>query len=200
LSTLARRRVAGILVDMWWRRSKIVSEQGEDSPRPLRDALRRARIEAAERTSVVVDLRDAEIARLELLDDALDTLFADVPAEIELFDRGISRGDNPRLWIDAVAHVHMGRDKRVYRFVQDSRIGRRVVAESSVPADIVTAVTNYVARRMLEREHALSGRPAGAGLPARRSRLRGVLTFLFGMVVGIGIVVAAAWMSIHAGP
>jgi hypothetical protein len=166
----------------------------------LREALRRARIEAAERTSVVVDLRDAEIARLELLDDALDTLFADVPAEIELFDRAISRGDSPRLWIDAVAHVHMGRDKRVYRFVQDSRFGRRVIAESGVLADIVAAVTNYVARRMLEREHALSGQPASVAMPVRRSRGRGVLTFLFGMVVGIGMVIAAAWMSIHAGP
>jgi hypothetical protein len=185
---------------MWWRRSKLDPEQGEDSPRPLREALRRARIEAAERTGVVVDLHDAEIARLELLDDALDTLFADIPAEIELFDRGISRGDSPRLWIDAVAHVHMGRDKRVYRFVQDSRFGRRVLAESGTPADIAAAITDYVARRMLEREQALSGPPAGAGMPVRRSRGRGVLTFLFGMVVGIGMVIAAAWMSIHAGP
>jgi hypothetical protein len=200
LRDLARRRAAVILDGMWWRRSKLVPEQGEDSPRPLREALRRARIEAAERTSVVVDLRDAEIARLELLDDALDSLFADIPADIELFDRGIARGDTPRLWIDAVAHVHMGRDKRVYRFVQDSRIGRRVLAESSALADIVAAVTDYVAHRMLEREHALSGRPAGTAAPARPSRGRGVLAFLFGLVVGIGIVIAAAWMSIHAGP
>ncbi len=34
-------------------------------PTRLRDALRQARIEAADRTGVVVDLRDAEVARLE---------------------------------------------------------------------------------------------------------------------------------------
>src|SRR6476659_11317189 len=87
------------------------------NPRPtrLRDALRQARIEAAERTSVVVDLRDAEVARLEILNEALDPIFAEIPPEIDLFDRGISRGDTPRLWLDAVAHVMMGRDKRVYR-------------------------------------------------------------------------------------
>src|SRR5262249_35875036 len=91
-------------------------------PRPvrLRDALLRARIEAADRTGVVVDLRDAEVARLEILNDALDPLFAQVPEQIDLFDRGISQGDTPRLWIDAVAHVLMARDKRIYRFLEDT--------------------------------------------------------------------------------
>ena len=53
------------------------------------------------------------MARLELLNEALDQVFEEIPAEIDLFDRGISRGETPRLWIDAVAHVAMGRDKRV---------------------------------------------------------------------------------------
>ena len=91
--------------------------------------MRQARIESAERSGVVVDLRDAELARLELLNEALDPLFAEIPPEVELFDRGISRGDTPRLWIDAIAHVDMGRDKRRYRFLQDSRYGRKVLAE-----------------------------------------------------------------------
>ncbi|HJZ20874.1 MAG TPA: hypothetical protein VJ226_07955, partial [Bradyrhizobium sp.] len=128
-----------------------------DTPRPirLRDALRQARIEAADRTGVVVDLRDAEVARLEILNEALDPLFAQIPDTVDLFDRGISQGETPRLWIDVVAHVVMGRDKRIYRFVQDSRFGRMVIAESREVADIVKAVTDYVARRMVEREHAM---------------------------------------------
>ena len=72
---------------------------------------------------------------------------AHIPPEADLFDRGISRGDTPRLWIDAVAHVAMGRDKRVYRFLHDTRVGRRVLAESHEIADVVKAVTDYVARR-----------------------------------------------------
>ena len=40
--------------------------------RRLRDALRQARIDAADRTGVVVDLRDAEVARLEILNEALE--------------------------------------------------------------------------------------------------------------------------------
>src|ERR1700749_1538338 len=99
-------------------------------PSPLTQAMHQARVEAAERTSVVVDLRDAEVARLELLSEALDPLFAEIPPEGDLFDRGISAGEPPRLWIDPVAHIAMGRDKRSYRFLQDSRIGRHVLAES----------------------------------------------------------------------
>jgi len=62
---------------------------------PLKDAVRDARIEAAERSGVVVDLRDADVARLELLNEALDPLFKDVPGDVELFDRGVSKGDVP---------------------------------------------------------------------------------------------------------
>src|SRR5215218_3079214 len=127
----------------------------ESPPQRLKEALRKARVDQAERTGVVVDLHDAEVARLELLNEALDPLFAEVPAEVDLFDRGISRGETPRLWIDAVAHILMGRDKRMYRFVQDTRFGRIVLAESHDTAVIVEAVTDYVARRMIEREHAM---------------------------------------------
>src|SRR6201990_1233341 len=119
----------------------------------LREALRKARIEAADRTGVVVELRDAEVARLEILNDALDPLFAQVPEQVDLFDRGISQGDTPRLWVDVVAHVLMGRDKRIYRFVQDTRFGRIVLAASHEVPAIVQAITDYVARRMIARAH-----------------------------------------------
>src|SRR5262249_36897692 len=113
---------------MWGRRKKAEPETPEP-PNALKDAVRDARIEAAERSRVVVDLPDAEVARLELLNELLDPRFKDIPDNVELFDRGISRGDVPRLWIDVIAHVEMGRDKRQYRFVQDTRYGRAVLAE-----------------------------------------------------------------------
>src|SRR5882724_9430373 len=125
-------------------------------PGSLKAAVRQTRIEVAERSAVVVDLRDAELARLELLNEALDPLFKDIPPNVDLFDRGISRGDTPRLWIDTIAHVAMGRDKRRYRLVQDSRHGRKALAESVDLADVVTAVTHYVALRLIEREKALA--------------------------------------------
>ena len=166
----------------------------DDKPMRLRDALRRARIEAADRTGVVVELRDAEVARLEILNDALDPLFDDIPARVDIFDRGISQGDTPRLWIDMVAHVAMGRDKRQYRFVQDTRFGRIVLAESHDAAAIVKAVTDYIARRLIEREHALVTAPPPAAVLKPRSRF---WPFVGGMIVGalalfaVALVVAA---------
>ena len=153
-------------------------------PLSLRDALRKARIEAADRTGVVVDLRDAEMARLEILNEALDPLFAQVPPEIDLFDRGISQGETPRLWIDVVAHIVMGRDKRSYRFVQDTRFGRIVLAESHEVGAIVDAVTDYVARRMVEREHALAPTEPPKQVAAEKRRRSGFWTFALGFILG----------------
>jgi hypothetical protein len=161
--------------------SNAVSEQ---RPIRLRDALRQARIEAADRTGVVVDLRDAEVARLEILNEALDPLFAQVPDTVDLFDRGISQGDTPRLWIDVVAHVLMGRDKRIYRFVQDTRFGRMVIAESHDVAAIVDAVTDYVARRMIEREHALVATSAPEPAATEKPRRSRFWAFALGFIVG----------------
>jgi hypothetical protein len=145
---------------MWGRKTKSDAPVKDGEPAtPLKHAIHQARVEAAERTSVVVDLRDAEVARLELLNEALDPLFAEVPSEVDLFDRGVSRGEIPRLWIDPVAHVAMGRDKRGYRFLHDSRMGRHVLAESHEIPDIVQAVTTYVARRLVERQRALDEDP-----------------------------------------
>src|SRR3984893_12077026 len=142
----------------------------EMRPIRLRDALRQARIEAADRTGVVVELRVAEVARLEIPSEALGPLFAQIPEQVDLFDRGISQGDTPRLWIDVVAHVVMGRDKRIYRFVQDTRFGRIVIAESHDVAVLVDAITDYVARRMIEREHAMVASPMDEPVAAEKPR------------------------------
>src|SRR5579885_3858801 len=191
---------------MWGRRKKAEAETPAP-PSELKDAVREARIEAAERSGVVVDLRDAELARLELLEEALEPLFKDIPAGVELFDTGISQGDTPRLWIDVIAHVEMGRDKRQYRFVQDTRYGRAVLAESYEVAEVVQAVTRYVARRLIERERALADDvPFGqaSAMKAleherRRGRLRALRAFIYGILVGIAVLVALALLQ-HPGP
>jgi len=166
----------------------------------LKEALQKARLDSAERTGIVVDLHDAEVARLELLNEQIAPVFAEVPAEVELFDLGLSRGETPRLWIDAIAHIAMGPDKRVYRFVQDTRYGRKVLAESVHIPEMVQAVTRYLAQRLIERERALvdAGRPVmgdlrrSTALERRRARRRAVWMFLFGVLVGVAGLVAAA--------
>jgi len=94
----------------------------------------------------------------------------------------------------------MGRDKRVYRFVQDTRYGRKVLAESGHIPEIVQAVTKYLALRLIERERAL----AGVGAPVlgdlrreanseRRNRRRHAIEiFLLGLLVGVAALIAAA--------
>jgi hypothetical protein len=184
---------------MWGRKPKSAIPAETLPPSPLKEAIHEARVEAAERTSVVVDLRDAEWARLELLNDALDPLFAEIPSDVDLFDRGISRGETPRLWIDAVAHVAMGRDKRAYRFLHDTRVGRRVLAESHEIPDMVQAVTTYVARRIVERQRALDEDPgfiqrvaqSAAERERRRRRWRAIGAFLFGFALGVAGLFAA---------
>src|ERR1700739_2399790 len=171
----------------------------EARPMRVREALRQARIEAADRTGVVVDLRDAEVARLEILNEALDPLFKEIPDHVDMFDRGISQGVTPRLWIDVIAHVMMGRDKRIYRFVQDTRYGRKVLAESHDVPVIVKAVTDYIARRMVEREQALvttiEPEPEEDAKPRRRAV---VLPFVLAVIVGAAALFALAlYAALH---
>jgi hypothetical protein len=190
---------------MWGRKkSEAASKPGdkpgdkpdERPPQRLRDALRQARLESAERTGVIVDMRDAEVARLEILNEALEPLFREIPDNIEMFDRGVTRGDPPRLWIDVIAHVDMGRDKRTYRFVQDSRYGRKVIAESSEVREIVEGITKYVARRIIERERALAADerpllqdPVRDARFRRRTRWRAFRAFVYGLALGIAAVI-----------
>ena len=187
---------------MWGRKRQAVEEAKPEESRPqrLKDALRKARVESAERSGIVVDLHDAEVARLELMTEAIEPLFREIPPEVDLFDLGISRGEAPKLWIDAIAHVAMGRDKRVYRFVQDTRYGRKVLAETINVVEMVEAITKYVAQRIIERERALADGyfPAigdlrlEARFQRRRRHWRAIRAFLFGLCVGFAVLIAAA--------
>lgn len=126
----------------------------------------------ADRDDVVVDLGDAERMRLEILLDDLQSLIAQVPAEDERFDFTISSGTRPRLWIDSVAHVSMGRDRRTYRLVADSRMGRVVLAENADMRPVAMQVARYVAERLLERDRSLGSPDYAAGVLFRAQSMR----------------------------
>jgi hypothetical protein len=129
----------------------------------LAAALRKARIESAEHLGALADLRGAEIARLEILRDQLEPVLAQVPQDCDLFDVGVSPGERPRLFVDHIGFVEMGRDRRGYRFLQDTRHGRIVIAESERVETIVEAITAYMAHRLIEREQALAVDYASGG-------------------------------------
>jgi hypothetical protein len=190
--------------------------------RNLTDAIRRVRTAEAERSDVVVELRDAERARLEMLADELKGVFADVPADDEQFVFAVAPGTPPRLWIDLTSFVIMGRDRRTYRFLKDTRLGRTVIRESANLNDMADTVTHYVAERMIERERAIEGdwvvkriRRGEAGprqqeakpaiIAAKESRLERLnlgwvaAAFMLGILLGILGLLAYAWVTVPGG-
>jgi hypothetical protein len=160
----------------------------------LKAAIRRARIENAEQSESLDILHGAEIVRLEILRDRLAPLLAEIPPDVDLFDVSLASSSHPRLFIDMIAFVEMGHDKRSYRFIQDTRRGRIKLAESERIDVIVQAVTDYIARRLVEREKVLAAdtpiaswpaspqpEPPGAEIPKKRQQAQGfrhLLAFL----------------------
>lgn len=131
----------------------------ETTVRRLNDVVREVKNAMADRDDVVVELREASRTRLELMAQELEPLFAEIPADIDLFDFSISSGLKPRLWIDAISHVAMARDRRTYRFVKDTRAGRIVLAEDTAIKPVADVVARYVAERLVERERLMEGGP-----------------------------------------
>lgn len=191
--------------------------------RSLQDAMRRMRVVATERADGLADLSAAERARLELLAEELAEVFRAVPPEADFFAFSVSPGENPRLWIDMTTHVAMGRDRRTYRFLKDTRLGRTVILETADLGAMADCVTDYIAERVIEREKAVEAgwlmsrfvRPSrvdalastpqkaraaaardGAEAPsAGASRVPGFLVFVSGALVGAGSLILYAWLK-----
>jgi len=128
------------------------SESGLD----LTEAVRRARIEKAEQSNVSRDLQAAELSHLENLKDELTPVLAQLPRDADLFNHGLVPGERPRLYIDMIAFVEMSRDRRTYRFLMDSPTGRQLLGESDDITIMAMAITNYLGRRLVERENAIN--------------------------------------------
>lgn len=142
------------------------SDEATRRGRDLHTALRKARVVEAERSDVVVDLRAAEVARLELLREEISAVVRQVPAEhASLFDGGLVPGFPPRLWIDILTFVEMSRDKRAYRLLRDGRDGRVCLYECADLAEMADRITDFIAHRIIERERALQSGGTYAAAP-----------------------------------
>jgi hypothetical protein len=135
-----------------------MNEEPKTMPEPpdLAAAIRQARLENAERAEAVGDLRELELGRLAVIESALKPVIAQAPPEVDMFDLAIAPGDHPRLFLDMIAFVDLAHDRRTYRFYQDTRLGRALLAESQSAEKIAAAAAQYVARRLVERERALA--------------------------------------------
>ena len=199
-----------------------MSDSGINPKQPegkLAEAVREVKNLIADRDDVVVEMREASRMRLELLAQELQPVFDETPKDLEQFDFTISSGLQPRLWIDATAHVAMGRDRRVYRFVRDTRLGRVVLAESAEMKTVAARVIRYVAERLIERQRMMEGDTHPAALTAtaasvteasverqdggqqipedRTAKFFSALTYiLIGAIAGAGGILAWLWDKI----
>lgn len=179
----------------------------------LLNIIRDVRSAEADRADVVVEMREAERMRLELMVGELQPVLDEVDPNDPRFDFVISSGLQPRFWIDAASHVAMGRDRRTYRFIRDTRIGRVVLAESSDIKPVAEQVARYIAERIVERQRLVDGdviRVDGASvlrseagltsdtrkrMPRDWSMLLGGLALIgAGAVVGLALAAAYAWL------
>lgn len=182
---------------------KAESQESAAQARRLTEIIREVKNAAADRDDVVVELREASHTRLELMAAELAPLFAQVPADMDLFDFTISSGLQPRLWIDAISHVAMARDRRTYRFVKDTRAGRVVLAEDTAIKPVADQVARYVAERMIERERLMEGsaEPAIPGLNMREGEEETTVVRRGGwpaFLSGLGLVAAGALVGLIA--
>lgn len=191
---------------------------GDGKVRRLSDAVRRVRIAESERADAYADLHDGDRARLGLLVEELGGVFAELPDDEPFFICEVAGSTPPRLWIDPTSHVVMGRDRRTYRFLKETRLGRLVLHETDDVVSAADAITDYIAERVVERERSLEGdalvaRLKGAAAPSREavseaaptgptsgdraSRIASALTlFLAGFAVGALGLVAYAWFMV----
>lgn len=179
----------------------------------LARAIRDVRIGDIEQNGVIVELGDTERARLELLQEALNDVAAELPEDMDMLALQIVPGRKPRFWIDVTSFVEMGRDKRSFRFLKDTRLGRVTLAETTNIEQMADHVTHYLAERIVEREKAMEGdylisklsrsalgddvaKAADVKSVNRESQSSGaVWWFLLGVLIGaIGLVLYAWFM------
>ncbi len=172
--------------------------------RSLREAIRKARLEEAERLDRSADHRDGEIARLELLKAELEAVFAELPAHDDRFSLVLVPSRPARLWIDLFTYAAIDDATGSYLFVRNSEAGRRTLYSSTNIADMADRITRYVAHEVVRRERleaALteSGRAPRLGLePISSEPSMGVViaAFAIGVLTGAVGLMVAVWLSI----
>jgi hypothetical protein len=172
--------------------------------RSLREAIRKARLDEAERLGVAADNRDGEIARLELLKSELETVFAEIPQQDDRFNLALVPSRPARLWIDMFTYVAVDDGSGAYLFIRNSENGRRTMYSATNVADMADRITTYMAHEIVRRER------IEAALTESGSRQKMVVdsessgpgmgvvlsAFIIGVVTGAAGLFAAVWLSI----
>jgi hypothetical protein len=172
--------------------------------RSLREAIRKARLEEAERLDVTADARDGEIARLELLKAELEVVFADIPRQDDRFNLALVPSRPARLWIDLFTYAAIDDGSGAYLFIRNSENGRRTLFSANNVSDMADRITSYMAHEIVRRERM----EAALLEPGPRQKLvaepehsgpgMGVVlsAFVIGIITGAAGLFAAVWLSI----
>jgi hypothetical protein len=167
--------------------------------RSLREAIRKARVQEAERLDRSADRRDGEIARLELLKAELEAVFAELPQHDDHFNLVLVPSRPARLWIDLFTYAAIDDASGAYLFVRNSESGRRTLFSATNVTDIADRIMRYMAQEIVRRERqegalAESGRVvAVSGEPRSSVTPVGVVigAFAIGILTGaVGLFVA----------
>ena len=172
--------------------------------RSLREAIRQARLEEAERLDLSADQRDGEMARLELLAAELEDIFEELPPEDDRFSLVLVPSRPARLWIDLFTYAAVDDASGAYLFVRNSENGRRTLFSSNNVAEIADRIMRYVAHEIVRRERmeaalAETARvELGAAAPAPAKTPIGVVmaAFAIGLLTGAAGLFVAVWLSV----
>lgn len=154
----------------------------------LGGALRQARLAEAAHFDAVLDIRDAQTLRLQVLKDDLVPVVSGNSQATSFIDLALVPGDPPRLWVDLITSVIMAPDPRTYRLVQDSPAGRRTLFETADRTEMVAHITQHIAHRMIAREREMTAvsAPAATTKPVimGHSTTALILAWLSGFSIG----------------
>jgi hypothetical protein len=151
----------------------------------LNGALRQARLAEAAHFEAVLDIRDAQTLRLQVLkDDLAPAVLANADAAA-FVDLALVPGDPPRLWIDLITSVVMAPDPRTYRLVQDGPAGRQTLLETADRVEMADRIKQQIAHRLIarEREKSSMAAPKPASMGYSTSTL--ILVWLSGFTIGV---------------
>jgi hypothetical protein len=153
----------------------------------LSGALRQARLAEAAHFEAVLDIRDAQTLRLQVLKDELAPAILANAEAAAFVDLALVPGDPPRPWIDLITSIIMAPDPRTYRLVQDGPGGRQTLLETTDRIEMIARVKQHIAHRLIAREREKTGvaaaRPKVIGYSTGTLVLAWVSGFSVGMMV-----------------
>lgn len=165
----------------------------------LNGALRQARLAEAAHFEAVLDIRDAQTLRLQVLKDELAPLISASAEAAAFIDLALVPGDPPRLWVDLISFVIMAPDPRTYRLIQDGPGGRQTLLETSDRPEMIDRIKQHVAHRVIAREREKTGVAAQAPKVIGYSTGALILAWLSGFSIGVMVLFIAGILITRLG-